>query len=77
MQNGQEILSALQIKYGRESSTHIQLLFEKSNTLTMDEDPSVVGHVNHMTLVAKDLSTARISMSDKMQNSTILNILPP
>lgn len=38
MQNGQEILSALQVKYGGESGKHIWLLFEKSNTLTMDED---------------------------------------
>lgn len=36
-----ESLTAMMIKYGGKSSIHMQLLFEKFNTLTMGEDSQV------------------------------------
>lgn len=72
-----EILSALEQKYGGKYDTYVQLLLDKFNGLTMSEYSSVVDHVNHMALIAKDLSVAGNTISDKMQVSTILNSLPP
>lgn len=71
-----EILGALEKKYGGKYDTYVQLLLENYNGLSMS-DSSVVGHVNHMAFVTKDLLTIGNPISDKMPVSTILNILPP
>lgn len=43
---------------------------KKFNTLTMDEDSSMVDHVNHMALVVKDLSVTGNLVPNKMKVST-------
>ena len=71
-----EILNALEQKYGSKSNTYVQLLLEKFNRMRMGEDISVVDHVNHMALIAKDLTVSGNQIPEKMQVSTILNSLP-
>lgn len=53
-----EILSVSEIKYDGKSSIYIQLFLEKFNTVTMDEDSSVVDYVSHITFDAKYLLVA-------------------
>ena len=71
-----EILNALEQKYGSKSNTYVQLLLEKFSGMRMGEDISVVVHVNHMALIAKDLIVSGNQIPKKMQVSTILNSLP-
>lgn len=72
-----EIFERLEYKYSRKSSTYIQLLLEWFNALTMFEDSSMMGHVNHMAFIVKVLVTSGNPIIDKMQVSTILNSLLP
>lgn len=65
----------MEIKYGGKLSTHIQVVLEKFNTLSMDEDSSVVDHVNHIAPVANICQLLQIQ-SWTNSVSTILNSLP-
>lgn len=60
------------------SRVYIHKCYSKSSIpSTMDEDSNVVDHMNHISLVAKDLSAADNHIPNKMQVSTILSSLPP
>ena len=62
--------------YGVLSDTQIQLLLDKYNNTRMSDNDSVGDHVNQMELIAKELSNADHSLSDKIQVTTIPNSLP-
>ncbi|KAF3786515.1 hypothetical protein EJ110_NYTH11733 [Nymphaea thermarum] len=72
-----EMFDVIASKYNTMTAMHIQLLQEQYNSYRMKESDNVMDHVNKMFVMAKDLAVVGNVISDNMQISTILNILPP
>ena len=72
----QSLWNALKEKYDKTTEINTQLLLQKYNSCKMQEEQSVVEHVNNMIVMAKDLSIAGTPIPEKLQVATILNSLP-
>ena len=72
----QSLWNVLKEKYDKTTEINTQLLLQKYNSCKMQEEQSVVEHVNNMVVMAKDLSIVGIPILKKLQVAIILNSLP-
>ena len=74
-ETAKELMEALEAKYGPRFDTHVQLLLDKFNGTRMNEGDYIGDHINTMDFLAKELANADNPVLNKMQVTTILNIL--